>query len=66
MYCFRIRVQETCMLCLFLLCFVLGYEFGRLVSFVICYMYCFRIQTLEVCKPSLLFDCLWVRYHLIP
>ena len=46
--------------------FVLGYEFRRLVSLVICYLYCFRIRTLEVCKPCLLFDCLWVRYRLMP
>jgi len=66
MYCFRIRVQITCKPCEFVLCFVLGYEFRRLVSLVICYLNCFRIRTLKVCKPCLLFDCLSVRYCLMP
>ena len=42
------------MSCLFVVCFVSGYEFRGLVSLVICYLYCFRIRTLEVHKPGLL------------
>jgi len=52
--------------CCFVLCCVLGYEFRRLVSLVFCYLNCFRIRIPEVHKPCLLFDCLWVRYHLMP